>query len=195
MVIGRMAAVAAMVALVALPAAAHPGHGHEAGFAGGLLHPLGGGIDHLAAMLAVGLWAGFVGGGRPWLWPAAFVAAMAGGIALGWSSLLPTGAEVLIAATLLALGAALAIRWSPAAMIGAAAVAAAGAVHGVVHGAELTGASFDVAFAAGLLAATAGLHALGVTAAARLAAWPVAPRLAGLGCAGFGAVLAAGAVL
>ncbi len=193
MVIGRTAAVAAMVALVALPAAAHPGHGHEAGFAGGLLHPLGG-IDHLAAMLAVGLWAGFAGGGRPWLWPAAFVAAMACGIALGWSSLLPTGAEVMIAATLLALGAALAMRWSPAAMLGAAAVAAAGAVHGVVHGAELPGASFDVAFVAGLLAATATLHALGVAAAARLAAWPVAPRIAGLGCAGFGAVLAAGAV-
>lgn len=187
-------ALAAALALAAAPAVAHPGHSHEAGFAAGVIHPLSG-FDHLAAMLAVGLWAGFAGGGRRWLWPAAFVAAMAGGVAFGWSSLLPSGVELLIAATLLALGSALLARWSPAAAVGAIAVAAAGAVHGFVHGAEMPSAAFDGAFVAGLLAATGMLHAVGVAAAARLSAFAQAPRVAGAACVGLGVFLAAGALL
>lgn len=190
----RIVAAAAAIALCAEPALAHPGHEHEAGFVAGLLHPLTG-LDHLAAMLAVGLWAGFSGAGRRWVWPAAFLAGMAGGIAIGWSSLLPAGIELAIAATLLALGGALVLRWSPAAAIGAAAVAVAGLVHGVVHGAEMPGSVFDMPLAAGLLVATAGLHALGVVAASRLSGLALAPRVAGLACAGLGLVAAAGALV
>lgn len=117
--------VAAAALVVSAPALAHPGHGHEAGFAAGLLHPLGG-LDHLAAMLAVGLWAGLAGETRRWVWPAAFLAGMAVGGALGWWSVLPAGIGLLIGVTLLALGAALLARWSPAVALGAAAIAAAG---------------------------------------------------------------------
>jgi urease accessory protein len=188
------AAAAAALVLVSMPAVAHPGHGHEAGLAAGLLHPLGG-VDHLAAMLAVGLWAGFAGAARRWLWPAAFVAGMAAGIALGWSSAMSTSVELLIAATLLALGAALGARWSPSAAFGAVAVVAAGVVHGVAHDAEMPGHAVDAPFVAGILATTVMLHAVGVAAATRLRDVASARGVAGVACAGLGLVVIAGTMI
>jgi urease accessory protein len=193
MMIGA-AATAAAVVLVSVPAVAHPGHGHEAGFAAGLLHPVSG-ADHLAAMLAVGLWAGFAGEGRRWFWPAAFVAGMAAGIVFGWSSLIPAGIELVIAATLVVLGSALFARWSPPAVLGAAAIGVAAIAHGAAHGAAMPGEAFDAAFVAGILAATAALHALGIAAAVRLRAVASAQGLAGLACAALGLVFVAGTLV
>src|SRR3546814_12475962 len=70
-----------LIALAA-PVSAHAGHDTLAGFAAGLLHPLSG-VDHLLAMLMVGLWAGIAFPRFWWVCPAAFISFMLGGFAHG----------------------------------------------------------------------------------------------------------------
>jgi len=74
----------AATALVMLPGAAlaHTGHGEASGFTHGLMHPFGG-VDHVLAMVAVGLYAAMLGGRALWLVPAAFIVAMAASAAFG----------------------------------------------------------------------------------------------------------------
>lgn len=180
--------------LLAGPAAAHPGHDHGS-LVAGVLHPLGG-ADHLAAMLAVGLWAGIVGGARRWAWPAAFVTAMVIGTAAGWFALPAPGVELVIAGSVVALGVAIALGWSPHLAVGAIAIAAFGAAHGFAHGAEMPGEALLTPYAAGFIMATAALHAAGLALAAFvLRARPLAPRLAGGALASLGVVLVVGALV
>src|SRR5262245_51982348 len=125
------------VALLLLPAflAAGPAHAH--GFAGsGWLHPLTG-PDHMLAMLAVGAWSAQLGGRAIWTVPIAFVCAMAiGSIAAlrGWP--LP-GTEILIAASVLGLGLAIALDRRFAWPVAAVATALFGLAHGSAHGSEM----------------------------------------------------------
>ncbi|MEW5726225.1 MAG: HupE/UreJ family protein, partial [Pseudomonadota bacterium] len=79
---GMVAVLAAIAAGAAVPAAAHTLGTHGAGFAAGLSHPVGG-LDHLLAMVTVGLWAAQDGGRAVWAVPAAFLASMVGGGLLG----------------------------------------------------------------------------------------------------------------
>src|SRR5450759_3489336 len=71
-----------VLALGSSAAFAHVGHGATGSFTAGLAHPLGG-LDHVAVMIAVGLWAALKGGRALWAWPAAFVSVMLIGGALG----------------------------------------------------------------------------------------------------------------
>ena len=85
----KTAAVVLVAALMIAPAAlAHPGHpGHETlNLAAGALHPFTG-LDHVLAMVAVGLWAALRGGRATWAWPAAFLTAFLAGYGLGQSGL------------------------------------------------------------------------------------------------------------
>jgi urease accessory protein len=164
---------------------AHPGHGES--FFAGLGHPVLG-MDHLLAMVAVGLWsaAALPAGKRP-LGPLAFLGLLAAGAALGAAGAalpqLETGidASVLILALLIA-GA----RRLPAAA-GLAVIAVAGALHGLAHGAELpVGASF-IGYAAGFMSASVLLHGAGLglgqwMTSARSWAWRA--LASGLGLAG-----------
>lgn len=166
-VIGALA-----VVLLASPAMAHTGAGATHSFLAGLGHPVGG-LDHLAAMVAVGLWAAVAGGSRIWVWPASFVAAMLVGGALGYSGQPLPVIEPAIAASVVVLGIliALAVRapvWAGAALVGAFALA-----HGYAHGLE-AGEAGVAAYAAGFALATAGLHAAG------LAIGWIGERIAGL---------------
>jgi urease accessory protein len=181
--------------LLAVPALAHPGH-DQRGLVAGLMHPIGG-VDHLAAMLAVGLWAGLVGGERRWVWPACFVVAMVAGAAAGWSGLPVPVVETVIAASVLALGAAIATGWSPTVAVGGALIAAFGLAHGFAHGAEMPAGSLLSGYAAGFVGGTALLHAVGLALAAGLAAYGarVAPRVAGGALASLGLVLLAGTLV
>ena len=179
--------------LLAGVAEAHPSASHVSGFVAGFSHPLGG-LDHLLAMVAVGLWATQVGGRAIWLVPAAFVGTMAvaGVLAMG-GSVIPF-VEQGIAASVLLLGLliATALRLpTPAAVL---LVGIFAAFHGIAHGVELPEASAPLGYAAGFVIATALLHGLGI--ALGLAA---APRLgvrlvqaAGAAIALAGVVLAAG---
>ncbi len=142
---------------------AHPGHtGHEVGGIGwGLLHPFTG-LDHLLAMVAVGLWAVQLGGRALWLLPTAFVGTMCLGGALGMSGVALPMMEPMILASVLALGAliAFAVRLPLAASV--AVVAASAFVHGQAHGIEMPANGSGVFTAAGFVLATAVLHGAGV---------------------------------
>ncbi|MCC5988301.1 MAG: HupE/UreJ family protein [Pararhodobacter sp.] len=149
--------------LLMLPAAAwahpHPhAQVHGTGFVDGLMHPLSG-ADHLAAMLAVGLWAALTGGRALWAYPLAFVTAMAlAGLAGAGQSPLP-GVEPVILASVIVVGAAAALALRLPMVAALAALALFGAAHGHAHGVEGPAVA---GYPAGFVLATLGLHAAGL---------------------------------
>jgi urease accessory protein len=174
--------------LAAAPALAHTGHGTD-GFGAGFAHPFGG-LDHLLAMVAVGVWAARAGLEQRWVWPAVFVSAMTIGASLGYVGIALPGMELLIALSVVVLGAALALSWRATTLLGALVIAACGVAHGWAHGAEAPTEAAAV-YMAGFLVATALLHAIGLAIGQARVPQP-AVRLAGLGVALAGMVLAAG---
>jgi urease accessory protein len=125
-----------------------------------LVHPFTG-LDHLLAMLAVGLWAAQLGGRWTWAVPAAFVASMALGGALGFAGVTLPFVEPLIAASVLVLGLLIALQvrlpHSGLALAGAFAI-----FHGIAHAAEMPGDAARIVHVGGFVLATALLHAMGV---------------------------------
>lgn len=160
----------AMLAAGALPASAHlTAEAHQHGsFAAGFTHPFSG-LDHVLAMLAVGLWAALKGGRALWVWPCAFVAVMAFGGVLGMAQMPLPMVEPGIAASVVALGllAALAVDIPVAA--GAAVIAVFALFHGHAHGTEAAGGVTGAQYLAGFALATAALHLAGIAAAMGLA--------------------------
>jgi urease accessory protein len=158
------------------------------GFAAGFVHPFTG-IDHLLAMLLIGLWSATLSR-RWWLAPLVFVAMLLVGALLASAGLVLPAVEPVIALSLVLLGALLAARtaWPAAAM---AAVAALFALfHGAAHGAELQG----LEALAGMVLATALLHGIGLLAGHALQRHSVWwPRAAGIAASLVGAVLLFGA--
>lgn len=168
--------------LFAGTASAHTGPHPATGFYSGLAHPLSG-LDHLLAMIAIGLWAAQQGGRALWAVPAAFVGTMVlgGGLALGGLALphIETG----IAASVLVLGLLVATRqrWGLAAGI---AIAAGFALyHGYAHGLEMPQATSAARYGLGFVLMTAFLHGVGV-AASRVGRY--ATQAAGVGIAASG---------
>lgn len=157
----KLAATAGAALLTAGPACAHPGYLAESGFAHGILHPLGG-IDHLAAMLAVGIWSAMAArnGGRIWLAPLAFVATMLAGAGLGIAQVALPAVEPGIAASVLVLGLLIALRYAPSGPLGAVLIGLFALFHGHAHGTEATGSI--TAFIAGFAVATAAVHVAGI---------------------------------
>jgi urease accessory protein len=175
--------------LIAGAAEAHTIGAHGAAFAQGLAHPFGG-IDHLLAMVAVGLWSAQLGGRALWAVPAAFVAVMALGGLLGMAGA-PLPAELGVAASLLALGLLVAFA-ARLPVAGAAALVGAFALfHGHAHGTELPAAASALGYGAGFVLATALLHLLGIGAG--LALWRGGSR--GWLRAGGAAIAAAGLLI
>ena len=148
-----------LLVLAALPAVAHTG-GSTAGFLAGLAHPLGG-LDHLLAMVAVGLWAAQLGGRAIWAVPVSFVGSMAAGALLGAGGLTLPHVEIGIAVSVLGLGVLVALVLRLRVAAAATLVALFALFHGHTHGVELPNAASGLAF----IVATAALHALGMTAA------------------------------
>ncbi len=172
------------LAFASTPALAHPGHGPGSGFAAGFWHPLTG-VDHLAAMLLVGLWAGLLSPRAALVLPMAFLGAMLAGF--GTSALLAGGAaEPLIVASLLGLGAMAAFRFRASLPVAAAIVALFGFFHGQAHGIETPFGAAPLWFAAGFALSSGALQAFGLWLARMLPA----PVLRGMGVAGFGLGLA-----
>jgi len=169
---------------------AHPGHDH-AGVMSGLAHPLFG-LDHLLAMLAVGLWATQQQGAARWALPLTFVATMLFGGLLGFAGIEMPLMETGIAGSVLALGLLVALAAPPPVAIAVGLTALFAASHGVAHGLELPALSSPWGYAAGFVAATAALHAAGYAVARSLpqAAAPLV-RIAGVASALTGAWLLA----
>jgi urease accessory protein len=157
-------ACSALALLMMIPALAfaHPGHADN-GLVAGISHPIGG-LDHLLAMLAVGLWAAQHQGAARWALPCTFVGTMLIGGLLGFEGLNLPALESGIAASVLALGLAVALAVRPPLLLAMGATALFALFHGVAHGLELPDMSSPWAYAAGFVAATAALHAAGYAA-------------------------------
>lgn len=147
--------------LFAGAASAHTGQHAVAGFSSGFGHPFSG-LDHLLAMIAVGLWAAQQGGRALWAVPAAFVAAMGLGGALAWAGGELPQVETGIAVSVLALGLLVATRRRWAVPAGMAVVAVFALFHGYAHGLEMPQAASPALYAAGFVLATVFLHGVGI---------------------------------
>ena len=144
-------------------ASAHAGAPHMHSMAAGFAHPFTG-LDHLLAMLAVGLWAGLNGGRAIWAWPAAFVTLMLAGAGLGLAHVAIPYVEAGIVASVIVLGLAVAAALRAPSVLGAAVIGAFALLHGYAHGAELPADASIAGYMAGFALATALLHSVGVTA-------------------------------
>ncbi|MGI9334457.1 MAG: HupE/UreJ family protein [Gammaproteobacteria bacterium] len=153
----------AIAALTAAPAAgAHTLAAEGAPFLTGFAHPLLG-VDHLLAMLAVGLWAAQLGGRALWYLPLAFASVVMAGVALGAEGVALPMVQAGIASSVLVLGLALAFVARLPAMASLALVGLFAVSHGHAHGSELVHAAFALSDSLGFLLATvtvllAGLH-------------------------------------
>jgi len=157
----RTFALAALI-LFAGSASAHTGdHAAVTGFAGGLAHPLLG-LDHLLAMIAIGLWAAQQRGRALWAVPAAFVGAMILGGGLAWSGIALPHVETAITLSVLVLGLLVATRRQWAATAGMAIAAGFALFHGYAHGQEMPLAASPALYALGFVLATLGLHGAGI---------------------------------
>jgi urease accessory protein len=184
-----------MLALMPLaPALAHTGTGAAAGLQSGLLHPITG-LDHLVAMVAVGLWGAQLGNPAIWILPITFPLVMALGGLLGVSGLILPLTEEAVALSGIALGLLVALRarpplWTAALIVGVFAV-----FHGYAHGRELPHAADPLAYGAGFVIATGLLHLCGILIGL-LIRWPFGERAiracgAAIGCVGAYFLLAA----
>ena len=178
------AIVLTVLCLFAGTAYAHPGHA-PTGFAGGLAHPFQG-VDHLFAMVAIGLWAAQQGGRALWAVPSAFVGAMGLGGALAWSGGVLPHVETGIALSVLALGLLIATRYRASVATGMAIAGVFALFHGYAHGLEMPRAASPVPYALGFVLATACLHGIGIAGGL---IGRRALRVAGLGIAATGAAL------
>jgi urease accessory protein len=141
-------------------AQAHIGY-HPDGFAAGFSHPFTG-LDHLLAMVAVGLWAASLGGAARFVVPGAFLALMAVGGAIGlYGAPLPM-VESAIAASVVILGLLVALEVKLATPLAAVLVGAFALFHGHAHGTELPAMAHAGSYVAGFLGATAVLHMAGL---------------------------------
>jgi urease accessory protein len=178
----------AALSLFAGTAAAHTGDHGGTGFAGGLAHPFMG-LDHLVAMLAIGVWAAQQGGRALWAVPAAFVGAMLLGGAVGLAGWALPQVETAIALSVLLLGLLISYRrqWSVAAGMAIAAVFAV--FHGYAHALEMPLGAAPWLYAAGFALATAVLHGAGIVGGHLGGRWM---RLAGVAIAASGLALVVG---
>lgn len=185
-----IASLAVLASVFSTAAFAHPGDHSHVGFAAGFAHPLTG-IDHLLAMVAVGLWASQLGGRALWLLPLTFPVVMAAGAALGFGGVALPWVEIGITASVLVLGAAVALTWRPTLAASLPLVGLFALLHGYAHGVELPAQTSALGYCAGFVAATLVLHLAGLAVGLAANRLPVrfAARTAG------GAIAAVGAAL
>ena len=152
------------ISAIANVAFAHTGADHEYSFLAGLSHPFTG-IDHMLAMVAVGLWAGLNGGRALWAWPVAFVGLMIVGGTLGAAELPLPWVEPGILTSVVVLGLLVVMALRLPVVAGALLVGVFALLHGHAHGSEIHLEMDAATHALGFVAATAILHAVGVAIA------------------------------
>ena len=142
-------------------ALAHTTESATGGLVSGLLHPVQG-LDHLLAMVAVGVWGAFLG--RPLIWalPVVFPLLMVIGGVLGIAEVPVPSVEAGIAFSVVLLGAAILAAWRAPLAAAVALVAVFGVLHGHAHGTELPEAASPAAYSAGFVIATGLLHLAGI---------------------------------
>ncbi|MFV1988389.1 MAG: HupE/UreJ family protein [Gemmatimonadota bacterium] len=146
--------------LAASPLAAHEG-GTAAGLLSGLYHPISG-LDHVLAMVAVGIWGAQLGQPAIWALPVTFPVVMAFGGMLGLLGLPLPGAEIGIGLSALALGAMVALERRPSLAAAGVLVGFFAIFHGYAHGVELPEGQNGLAYSIGFVASTGMLHVAGI---------------------------------
>jgi urease accessory protein len=186
-------ALAALIAVTASPALAHTGVGSVSGFSAGFGHPIGG-LDHVLAMVAVGILAAQMGGRYIWMIPTAFVGMMIVGGVLGVAGVPVPFVEQGIIGSIIILGAVIAFGRRLPMAVAVTLVGVFAIFHGHAHGAEMPANASGLEYGLGFAVATALLHSVGIglgigaqRASEKLA--PVAVRIGG------GAIAAAGLAL
>lgn len=170
----------AMLLAGAGPAFAHVQQGQAQGFLTGLKHPVSG-LDHVLAMIAVGLWGAQLGAPAIWLLPVTFPMVMAFGGFLGLVGIPLPGVEVGIALSAVLLGVAVAREARPPLAAAASLVGFFAVFHGHAHGTELPPGQSGLMYSIGFVTATGCLHGVGI-AIGIVHKWPAgrtALRLAG----------------
>ena len=188
---GRLARLSAAAALLASAplAQAHLEHGEAGGFASGFHHPWSG-LDHIAAMVAVGLWGAQLGAPAIWLLPVTFPLVLAVGGFLGLIGVPLPGVEIGIGLSALLLGLMVCGEvkpkqlWWPALLVGVF-----GLFHGHAHGTELPPGQSGLLYSMGFVLATGTLHGCGI-ALGLVHRWPAGRVALRVG----GAVIALGGV-
>lgn len=183
----RRAAAAAFLAGLAGAAQAHTGHGTHS-LMEGLIHPFG--LDHLLAMVAVGVWSvSALPRGKAWMGPATFLLALVISAVLGASGVTVPYLEHAISLSVVLFGLMLIVanRAMPVAL-GLGLIAAASSLHGLAHGAETPETGF-AGYAAGFLLTTAVLHISGVGIGLAVKRW-LGGR-SGMALGGMGAMVGA----
>ncbi len=156
-----LAAALGLAALKADLAFAHIVAGPLGGFGSGFSHPLFG-LDHLLAMLAVGIWGAQMGGRSIWTLPVTFPLVMAFGGVLGMAGVRIPDVELGIALSILVLGLAIAFAWRPFEPVAMLIVAVFAIFHGYAHGVELPRAADPVSYSVGFVLATGTIHLCGI---------------------------------
>jgi urease accessory protein len=179
----------AAVVLIAFSAAAfaHVGDHSSASLIAGLAHPFTG-LDHVLAMVAVGLWASQLGTRAMLLLPVVFPVVMSAGALMGGHGVMLPWTEAGIVGSVVFLGAAVAFGWGVSIAASAAMVGVFALFHGFAHGAEFAGGGSTLLYGVGFIIATTVLHVIGLAVGA-LVKRPLMTRTAG------GAIAAAGLLL
>ena len=156
-----MVGLIAAATLLATPAHAHDGTGLAGGFLAGVLHPLAG-LDHMLAMISVGLWGAFLGRPLVYALPMLFPAAMAIGGALGMAGVGFPPVELGIAVSVITLGAMILFAVRAPVIAASVIVGIFALFHGYAHGTELPSAADPVGYSAGFVLSTGLLHLTGI---------------------------------
>lgn len=163
---------------------AHIEGGLAIGFVTGLMHPLSG-LDHVLAMIAVGIWGAQLGNPALWLLPVTFPMVMAMGAMLGMLGISLPGIEIGIALSAVLLGAMVVGEIRPKIFVAALLVGFFAIFHGHAHGTELPAGQSGMLYSMGFVVATGFLHAGGI-ALGLIHRWPAGK----LALRGAGAIIA-----
>jgi urease accessory protein len=151
-----------MVSLVWTPSAlAHVERGQAIGFVTGLEHPWSG-LDHVVAMIAVGLWGAQLGNPAIWILPVTFPMVMAFGAMMGLMGIPVPGIEIGIAVSALLFGAMVLGEIRPKMIVAAILVGVFAIFHGHAHGTELPAGQSGLLYSMGFVMATGCLHGIGI---------------------------------
>jgi urease accessory protein len=181
--------IGAVLLLLPATAGAHTETGVVGGFVSGFKHPLTG-LDHIVAMVAVGLWGAFLGPPAMWALPVVFPVVMALGGALGVLGVPLPAVETGIALSGIVLGLMVAFKARPPLWIAGIIVGFFAIFHGHAHGTELPASANALTYSVGFVIATGLLHLSGI-AFGLLVRWPwgkIAVRVGGgvIAAIGFG---------
>ena len=141
---------------------AHVNKEEAVSFLSGVKHPISG-LDHVVAMIAVGLWGAQLGHPAIWVLPVAFPMVMAFGGMLGLLGVPLPGIEIGIAASAIMLGTAVMQELRPPLAVAATIVAFFAIFHGYAHGSELPPGQSGLLYSLGFVIATGCLHGVGIT--------------------------------